>query len=157
MMLRFDWCVARVLEREGGLVDHPSDPGGLTKYGISKRAYPLLDIANLTVEEATEVYRRDYWDASSAGDLPEPLDFYVFDSAVNQGVGRAIRLLQTCVGADVDGVLGPETLQAITRAGTDEAAARFMAQRALHYISLPTFQSFGRGWLKRLFMVAGEA
>jgi len=157
MMTRFQLCVGRILAREGGLVDHPSDPGGLTKYGISKRQYPQLDIANLTISDASAIYERDYWEASGAYKLHEPIDFFLFDSAVNQGVGRAVRLLQAAVGVGQDGIIGPGTLAAITRLGTDEAGALFMAQRALHYAALPTFQTFGKGWLKRLFLVAGEA
>lgn len=156
-MLRFDWCVERVLEREGGLVNHPDDPGGLTKYGISQRAYPKRDIANLTRDDAVAIYRNDYWEPSDAWKLPEPLDFYVFDSAVNQGVVKSAKLLQEAIGVTPDGVIGPFTLRRIERLGADEAGALFMAQRALHYVSLDTFDTFGKGWLKRLFLVAGEA
>lgn len=156
-MTRFDWCVERVLEREGGLVHHPDDPGGLTKFGISQRAYPKLDIASLTRTDAILIYERDYWDAANAWKLPEPLDFYLFDAAVNQGVAKSVQLLQQAVGASPDGVIGPRTMRCVERLGSDEAGALFMAQRALHYVSLNTFDTFGKGWLKRLFLVAGEA
>ncbi len=156
-MTRFDWCVERILEREGGLTNDPDDPGGLTNFGISQRQYPALDIAALTRTDAIEIYRRDYWEPCGAEQMPEPLDFYLFDSAVNQGVGTAIRFLQTALRVHVDGRIGPETLGAITRLGASEAGALFMAERALHYVSLGTFWKFGRGWFKRLFIVAGES
>ncbi len=155
-MTRFEWCVARVVDIEGGLSNDPADPGGLTKFGISQRAYPLLDIANLTREEAINIYRIDYWERSGAARMPQPLDFYLFDCAVNQGVGKAPRLLQQAIGVDIDGFIGPETMGAIDRLGAAEAGAKFMARRALHYMSLGTFPTFGRGWLKRLFLVAGD-
>ena len=156
-MTRFDWCVVRVVNIEGDeLTNDPADPGGLTKFGISQRAYPLLDIANLTRDEAINLYRVDYWERSGAAAMPQPIDFYLFDAAVNQGVDRAPRMLQLAVGVPADGVIGPVTRAAIYRIGVAETAALFMAQRALHYISLATFPRFGRGWLKRLFLIAGE-
>jgi lysozyme family protein len=154
---RFSWCVGRILEREGGLVNDPNDPGGVTNWGITQRDHPLLDIAHLTRDEAIAVYKVEYWDACGAAKVPKPIDLYLFDAAVNQGVGRAVRMLQIAVGTVADGILGPVTLEAITRTGVNEAAARFMVQRTVHYLSLSTFPTFGRGWLKRLFLIAGGA
>lgn len=155
-MTRFEYCVDKVLAREGGLVNDPNDPGGLTKFGISQRQYPTLDIASLTREDAVAIYFRDYWQPSRAASLPPPLDLYLFDGAVNQGIGPSVRRLQLAVGAVQDGVIGPHTLYAIDQLGVVEAGALFMATRAMAYASLPTFQRFGRGWLKRLFIVAAE-
>ena len=101
-MENFDRCVRAVLSEEGGLSDHQQDPGGLTKYGISQRAYPNLDIRRLTMDEAIELYRRDYWNPVHGTDLPASLALLVFDSAVNQGVGTAARLLQKAVGVAED-------------------------------------------------------
>ena len=102
-METFDRCVRAVLLEEGGLSDHPQDPGGLTKYGISRRAYPDLDIRRLTMDDVIEIYRRDYWNPVCGTDLPASLALLVFDSAVNQGVGTAARLLQKAVGVTADG------------------------------------------------------
>lgn len=88
-MDNFDRCIPFVLKWEGGYVNHPDDPGGETKYGISKRAYPDLDIKSLTLDDAKSIYRRDYWDASNCDSFDLPLAVVVFDSAVNCGVGRA--------------------------------------------------------------------
>jgi hypothetical protein len=93
MKSSFDKAVRFVLRAEGGLVEHPADPGGLTKYGISKRTYPTLDIANLTEAEAIDIYYRDYWTAVGCDDLRYPLDIIVFDSAVNCGVSRVKKWL----------------------------------------------------------------
>ncbi len=103
-METFDRCIRAVLSEEGGLSDHPQDPGGLTKYGISRRAYPDLDIRRLTMDEAIELYRRDYWNPVHGTDLPASLALLVFDSAVNQGAGTAVRLLQKAVGVTEDEV-----------------------------------------------------
>ncbi len=103
-MENFDRCVRAVLSEEGGLSDHPQDPGGLTKYGISRRAYPDLDIRRLTMDDVIEIYRRDYWNPVHGTDLPASLALLVFDAAVNQGVGTAVRLLQKTLGVKEDGV-----------------------------------------------------
>ena len=88
-----DEAINRVLEREGGFVDDPADRGGRTNFGISQRAYPDLDIANLTRDEAARIYKRDYWDFIGADDLPENIREIAFDTAVNQGPGFARRAL----------------------------------------------------------------
>lgn len=151
----FDRAIEIVLEIEGGYVNHPDDPGGETKYGISRRAYPHENIRELTLEQAAALYRRDYWDRCRCGELPWPLALCVFDSAVNQGVVKAITLLQKAVNVKQDGVIGPVTLLKARQAGQD-VSALFMAERALHYASLPTFSTFGRGWMRRLFKVSME-
>lgn len=156
-MNRFVFCVEIILTREGGLKEDPDDPGGLTNFGISQRAFPALDIRKLTREGAITLYRTYYWEPSRATRLPAPLDLYLFDSAVNQGVGTAVRLLQKAVDVAQDGVIGPVTLGAITHLGAKDAAAQFMTQRALHYVSLGTFWKFGEGWFNRLFLIAGES
>lgn len=153
--MSFDRALEIVLEHEGGYVNHPDDPGGETKYGISKRAYPYEDIKGLTLEKASLIYKRDYWDRCRCGELPWPLSLCVFDSAVNQGVVRATMLLQRAVNAKQDGVIGPVTLSKARQAGPD-VSALFMAERAIHYASLPTFNTFGRGWMRRLFKISME-
>lgn len=154
-MSTFDRALALVLRHEGGLVNDSRDPGGLTNWGISQRAYPDLDIANLTPGAAGEIYRRDYWDAIKADQLPAPLAICVFDTAVNMGVGKAIRLLQKACGVAVDGVLGVNTLRAAER--LPEAVVRFSAERALAYTGTRGFDIYGKGWLRRTFLTALEA
>lgn len=155
--MSFDTAFHVVLGQEGGYVNDPRDPGGETKYGISKRAYPLVDIASLTVNDARVIYRFDYWDKIKGDSLPAAVALAVFDCAVNQGTSRAIRLLQTALGVKDDGSFGPVTLKAATSANPAKLLERFMADRALHYASLSTFGTFGRGWMRRLFHVHAEA
>jgi lysozyme family protein len=130
----FDHCVTLILKEEGGYVNHPNDPGGETKYGISKRSHPNVDIKNLTVEQAKEIYRVNYWNRISADKLPPDLALIAFDCAVNQGVGRATQFLSA----------HPDPLS-------------FMAARILHYASLPTWPTFGLGWMRRIGRVSREA
>jgi lysozyme family protein len=139
-----------ILDHEGGYVDHPDDPGGETNFGISKRSYPQLDIKNLTKKDAADIYRRDFWGACRCDEINWPLNLYLFDSAVNQGVGTAITILQRALGVRLDGVIGPETLAA-ANAARDSIGSDFMTERALTYTRLSSFGVFGRGWLRRLF------
>ena len=92
--MSFEKAIEFALKWEGGYINHPDDPGGETNFGISKRAYPSLDIANLTEEQAKEIYRRDYWDKCGCNSLPEPEDLIVFDTAINMGVNRALKLME---------------------------------------------------------------
>lgn len=155
----FDRAVALVLEREGGYVNDSRDPGGETNFGISKRAYPHLDIARLTEADAKGIYRRDYWQPIMGDDLPAPVAILAFDTAVNQGCRTAIQLLQTAAGVSVDFVIGPRTVLAASKPGV---AAEFAALRALRYANTTGVDRYGKGWYRRLFnifetAVKGEA
>lgn len=156
----FEKAFEVVVGLEGGYVNDPHDPGGETKFGITKRQYPGEDIAGLTLARAQEIYRHDYWQAVRGDELPWPLALLVFDSAVNQGVGAAIRNLQATLGVKVDGDLGSITLGAAAHCGA-EGAAMFMANRILRYVDAkdprtgaPLWPTYGRGWAKRCFAVA---
>lgn len=144
------YCIGVVMGFEGGLVNNPNDPGGLTKFGISKRSYPNLDIANLTYDQAQAIYFRDYWIPIRASSLPKQLDLYVFDAAVNQGIHAAVVMLQAAAGlspTQQDGSLGPMTLSAAIKIPPQ----RYLAERMLRYASTPKFNVFGLGWTMRLF------
>ncbi len=91
----FEKSVAFVLKHEGGYVNNSNDPGGETKFGISRRAYPDLDIANLTEQDAKDIYWRDYWDKAGCGELAWPTCLCVMDTAVNMGVTKAQAFLNT--------------------------------------------------------------
>lgn len=148
--MRFMDAMSVLLDFEGGYVNDPRDPGGETKYGISKRAYPNEDIANLTMERACELYRKDYWDLVKADQLPPKVRFAVFDAAVNSGVAQAVKWLQRAAGAQVDGVLGPRTLQKVAEVDPLSLAVQFLALRLEFLTELKTFQTYGRGWTKRI-------
>jgi lysozyme family protein len=154
-MSRFPEAVEVILKHEGGYVDHPSDPGGRTNFGISQRAYPNIDIKNLTRDAAKAIYKRDYWDVCKCDEFPWPLSLFVFDAGVNQGTGRALRLLQRTVGVKEDGNIGPVTRAAIAK--YQDVGAHYMATRAIAYSELASFAIFGRGWMRRIFTILSDA
>ena len=156
-MAAFDKAVSFVLDLEGGLSDDPADPGGLTKYGISRKAYPDLDIASLTLRQAKKIYRDDYWRACRCDALPTPVAFAVFDAAVNQGVRTATKTLQKVLRVRQDGAIGPLTLAAARDADPASFVRDYLARRAERYAKLRTFSRFGYGWMRRLFGVHQEA
>lgn len=152
--MKFERAVDIILSHEGGYVFNSQDPGGETNFGISKRQYPNVDIKHLSRAEAVEIYRKDYWEPIRPLLLPWRLRLCVFDCAVNQGITRAIKLLQGAVGAVQDGVLGPDTFRAIELHGEFEALENLLLLRLQHYQKLPHWDTFGRGWSKRLLSIA---
>ena len=123
--MTFDEAFDKLLAHEGGYVNDRRDPGGETKYGISKRAYPGEDIANMTVERAREIYARDYWGPAGCDAMPDGAKLQVFDMAVNSGVKTAIKTVQLAIEETPDGVLGPKTLMAIQSMPAPRFIARF--------------------------------
>ena len=152
-MDNFERAFALVVGIEAGYVNAPTDPGGETKYGISKRAYPDVDIANLTIDGAQALYASDYWRACSCDQMPWPLCLFVFDMAVNQGQPVAKVMLQRTLGVAPDGDIGPVTLAAAAKMD-DEQLALLMTARAFRYMQASNFGIDGHGWLKRLFLMA---
>lgn len=156
-MTAFDQAFEIVVGHEGGFSDDPNDPGGRTKYGISQRSYPSVDIPNLMLDGAKALYRRDYWDRCSCDALDPGLALVVFDAAVNNGVGQAIRWLQSAVGVTADGVIGPVTRSAIHNANDEETLVALHASRIYMMAGLSTWKNFGRGWSKRLARLPYQA
>ena len=146
----FDSAFEALIGHEGGYVDHPNDPGGETKFGISKRSYPDVNIAGLTLDEAKAIYRRDYWDRAKADEMPSELRSLIFDGAVNAGVAQSIKWLQRAAGAREDGVLGPITMSAIADSNPHKIASNFLGQRLNHMTELKHWDQFGRGWARRI-------
>lgn len=155
--MTFDEAVTRVLAHEGGYVNDPADPGGETKYGISKRAYPREDIARLTEARAKDIYKRDYWDKLRLDALPENVRYPLFDLAVNSGVATAAKLLQRAVTVRDDGMIGTETLAAANRLSASTLAGRLAATRLLYLADLRPFDRFGRGWTRRVAQILLES
>lgn len=149
-MTSFDVAISRVIDAEKGLSNDRRDPGGLTKFGISKLAYPSVDIENLTREQAVEIYRRDYWTATRIGELPDRLAVAVFDTAVNSGTKFAATALQRSLQIQDDGVIGPKTLAAAHAADQSEVLMRFFGARLRMLSDLSTWPAFGRGWARRI-------
>lgn len=158
MKENFDDALAAVLKHEGGYVNHPQDPGGMTNLGVTKRVWEAwvgktvseADMRALTPALVAPMYRKQYWDAVKGDELPPGLDYLMFDFAINAGVSRAIRTMQRAVGATPDGVIGPRTMAAVRAADPDDLIDKFSAEKEAFYRSLPTFATFGRGWLRRV-------
>jgi len=148
--MRFEECVAVILDFEGGYVNDPRDPSGETKFGISKRAYPELTIKNLTVADARYIYRKNYWDAISGDDLPDYIRLLMFDCAVNQGVSRAVIYAQRSAGANDDGIMGPQTVSALFRMEPSILVRELSLQRHNSYTNSQGWKHYGAGWSRRL-------
>ena len=142
----------RILGHEGGYVNNPDDPGGETKWGISKRAYPHLSIKDLTVDDAVNIYVVDYLLPLRADQYGPALAFQMLDYAINSGVKGAIRGLQRTLGVKVDGVLGPVTLAELraTEKRDTHHAAKLVAERIDYLTTLSDWEHFGKGWARRM-------
>lgn len=154
-MNNFETAVNLTLEKEGILSDHKDDAGGLTKYGISQAAYPSLDIASLTKADAIAIYKRDYWDKAQCEEIPYPLDIMLFDTAVNHGVTKAVKILQESLGITADGVIGQETRAAACQA-KNSIYTVFMINRLYAYTEAKSWPTFREGWKNRLVQLAKE-
>ena len=146
----FPNCISFSLKAEGGYVNDPKDPGGETKYGISKRAYPSVDIKALTLADAIAIYKRDYWDKVQGDTLPAGVDMILLDAAINSGSNKSIKLVQRALGIKDDGSLGPVTLSAILKADPTKLINDSIEQRLAFLKSLPTWGRYGKGWTTRL-------
>jgi len=155
---RFKRCLTELLKHEGGYVDHPRDPGGATNLGVTLatlrewrgKTVTKADVKALTVEEAGAIYRAKYWVVAGCDRLPAGVDLIVFDMAVNSGPARAVRTLQQVVNVTPDGVVGPVTLTAARAKPAAELIDAYSRKREAFYRSLSTFDTFGRGWMRRL-------
>lgn len=146
----FIGCVSLVIKDEGGYVNDPSDRGGETKFGISKRAYPNENIKELTYERARSIYKKEYWDTCHCDELPDEIKYIHFDTGVNMGVRMAIKLLQRASGLKDDGMWGKDTLEASKHVTLE----RYAQERNLQYNDIvkqrPQNSKFLKGWLNRV-------
>ena len=150
----FDTAIGKVLHHEGGYSDHHDDPGGRTRYGITEAVARRVGyrgaMSELPLELAKQIYRREYWDAVRADEMPPAVRYPLFDAAVNSGVGQAIRWLQRAAGVEADGVIGPRTLAAVNGMEGSGLRARMLAQRLRMMTTLDNWPSFSRGWARRI-------
>lgn len=161
-MAAFDAALKVILKHEGGYAFHPKDPGGETMLGVTKRTWEEWTgkkagpdtMKGLTPAKVTPLYKARYWDALKCDQLPPALALCVFDFGVNAGVSRAAKLLQGMVGAVRDGQIGPATMNALKgylkAHGHPYAIRAYQNARRDYYRALPTFDTFGRGWLRRV-------
>lgn len=137
--------IHRLVKREGGYVDHPRDPGGRTKYGISQRSYPDEDIRNLTLARASDIYRRDFVEKYGISKLgSDRTAELVLDWVVHSGT-LAIRTLQRRLDVTVDGIIGPQTI-----ARLNEVDPQQILRWRLEFLVGLTGHPFIKGWVRRL-------
>lgn len=161
----FKNCLDLVLKSEGGYVNHPSDPGGMTNLGITKRSLEEwlghdVDekfMRKLTPEMAAPFYEQKYWRPCYGEVLPRGLDFVVFSMGVNAGPGRSVKLLQQALGCVPDGVIGPRTRELISNSNCATLITKFSEARREYYRALKNFPVFGKGWLARVDREESEA
>jgi len=158
MKENFREALQAVLKHEGGYVHHPRDPGGRTNLGVTQKVWEAWvghpvgekEMRALTPATVARLYKRNYWDAVKGDELPTGLDYLMFDFAVNAGPGRAIKIMQKALGTNPDGAIGPKTMAALKAADPTDLIAKFSMEKELFYKALPTFATFGRGWLRRV-------
>ena len=155
-----------MLKSEGGFVNHPSDPGGMTNLGVTKttwenwvgRESDEAEMRGLTPEKVEPLYKKKYWDAVRGDEIENGgVAYLLFDFAVNAGVGRSIKTLQTAVGVTPDGGFGPMTMAAVQAVDPVDLIERFSQAKEDFYRSLNTFATFGKGWLNRVADVKVKA
>ena len=154
----FESALKAILHHEGGYVNHPRDPGGMTNLGVTKRVWEEwvgheVDekaMRALPPELVAPLYKNKYWDRVRGDDLPAGVDYIVFDAAVNSGPGRAAKWLQTTVGAVPDGAIGPGTLGKVAAMPVADIVEKYQQTRLDFLQSLPTWDTFGRGWGRRV-------
>jgi len=141
-------------EFEGDYSDHPSDPGGKTRYGITeavarRRGYfgPMRDLPKSL---ASDIAKSEYWDVVHTDELPDEIRYPMFDAAYNSGPAQAVMWLQRALGVAADGVIGAQTLAAVNQTDPYHLRARLLATRMRFLIGLQTWHDFGRGWMRRI-------
>ena len=155
--MTFERARSILFELEGGEVNDPRDPGGHTKYGISARAYPNVDIANLTLEVAGQIYKENYWDAVNIEKFPKYLQLSIFDFCVNSGRGNAIRALQRAIGVADDGTFGPISSTKLASLNPKVVLFKYNEERLRFLRKLSTWPTYGNGWTTRVFRILAES
>jgi lysozyme family protein len=154
-----------VLKHEGGYVNNPKDPGGMTNLGVTKKVWEEFvghevdeaEMRALTPELVKPLYKKNYWDKIKGDDLPSGVDYAVFDAAINSGPGRAAKWLQACVNVYADGVIGDKTKQAVRNKDPKELINDYCAYRLAYLKMLQTWQTFRKGWERRVKEVNATA
>ena len=161
MKENFEQAFKIMIAHEGGFVNHPADPGGMTNLGVTARSWAeytgrLLNLVtetemrNLTIDIVKPFYKRRYWDACKCDLMPSGLDLSVFDYAVNSGPKRAIQNLQNCLAVEADGLIGPITIKYLKTVVATELIQEYNTKRLDFLKGLKTFKVFGRGWTNRV-------
>jgi len=158
MRENFEKSLAELLKHEGGFVNHPSDPGGATNLGVTQavwedwidRAVSEENMKALTPNKVAPLYREMYWDRIKGDKLPSGVDYCVFDAAVNSGVSRAAKWLQTTVGAVADGAIGEQTMKQVLLTNPQMIIDKYSSNRLAFLQRRETWPTFGKGWERRV-------
>ncbi len=160
--MNFDKAFERLIGHEGGYSIDRNDPGNWTggkvgsgtlkgtKYGIAANTYPNLDIKNLTLTQAKEIYRNDWWNKLGENLLHPAIVYQLWDFAVNAGKSRAIKELQQAVGVLDDGIIGPKTIASVKAKDVNDVLLLLASERLRFYTSLSTWATYGKGWTNRV-------
>jgi lysozyme family protein len=142
----------RVIGSEGEYANRSpkDDPGGETKWGISKRSYPHLDIKNLTVEQASVIYEKDFIGPLLNKGIPDSIVFQLFDFGVHSGISRAVKALQKELGTSQDGIIGKITVGKIKEKSESDLVMLIVASRLEFMTGLPNWISNSKGWARRI-------
>ena len=173
MLSNWDKSFDMVIAHEGGFTNDERDPGnklpdgrkGSTMLGCTQANWEKYighqvtqdDMKALKKEDVKPLYKRDYWDAVKGDNLPAGVDYAVFDFAINAGSSAARKMIQKALGVTADGAIGPATMKAIQEADALELLEKFSHSKEAFYKSLPTFGTYGKGWLKRVADVQTSA
>lgn len=165
MLENWENSFAAVLKHEGGYVNDPRDPGGRTNLGVTQRAWEAYWNRNVTEAEMRALtpnivkpfYKAMYWDKIKGDQLPAGVDYAAYDLAVNSGVGRAAKYLQQIAGVTADGAIGPKSLEAIKACDPEQVVDALCDMRLDFLKRLPTFETFGKGWSRRVAEVKAKA
>lgn len=166
MLSNWDKSFDHVIAHEGGFTNDPRDPGnklpdgraGSTMWGCTQANWEAYvghkvtqdDMKALKKEDVKPLYKKNYWDAVKGDDLPSGVDYAAFDFAINAGPGASKRMIQRALGVAADGAIGPATMAAIKAANGKEFLQKFSDAKTAFYQSLPTFPTYGKGWLRRV-------
>lgn len=152
--MNFLTAFEKLLKHEGGFSNHPSDPGGKTRYGVTEAVAREVgyrgDMRELPIDLAQRIYKERYWDAVQAESLPADVRYIVFDGAVNSGVVQSAKWLQRACGVKDDGVVGPQTIRAANALSPDGLKRKILAQRLRFMATLSNWPAFSRGWANRI-------
>lgn len=156
--MNFEEALEHVLKHEGGFVNHKLDKGGITNLGVTIAVWEEWigrkssedEMRNLKPEDVAPLYKKMYWDRVKGDDLPSGVNYCVFDAAVNSGTGRAAKWLQEAVGAVPDGAIGAKTLAKVASHDADSLVNAYCDVRLNFLKGLKTFDTFGKGWSRRV-------
>lgn len=161
-MSSFETTFNRTIGHEGKFQANPKDRGNWTggkegvgelkgtKWGLAAMTYPHLDIANITLEQAKEIYFNDWWLKLKMDCWPNVMKYQMFDAAFNHGTGRANQFLQFAARVKYDGVIGPKTITAVNMTDHNDLVLRFLAKRLRYFTEVKTWAEFSKGWSLRV-------